>query len=98
MPIVATDRSVPAVRMAWSSCSRRPPHRQRCVGEHARSIPLADSYAPAPSAGFGRGQPRLGGGDHGLEARIVADWVEVRVDFGVIEKTLGGLRKEGAEQ
>src|SRR5579863_1765137 len=45
MPIVATDRSVPAVRMAWSSCSRRPPHQQRCVGEHARSIPLAVIWA-----------------------------------------------------
>ncbi len=31
-----------------------------------------------------RRQPRFGGGDHGLEAGIVAEWIEVWIDLGVV--------------
>ena len=34
-------------------------------------------------------QPRLGGRDHGLEAGIGADVIEVRIDLGEVEETLG---------
>jgi len=42
-------------------------------------------------------EPRLGGGKHGPEARVIAEWIEVHVDLGVIQQAKGRSVEYGSQ-
>src|ERR1700691_5272279 len=59
----------------------------QAAGEATASADIGARARGSGRAGVGGfdAQPRLGGGEHGLEARILAERVKVRIGLGVVQ-------------